>query len=251
MGTRRVEARDKTSARATEVRLGAMALPPTGTRYEDSRKPRCNRYLLPFLPLVDALADTFGKHCEVLLHDFTDPEHSVVKIANGHVTRRKVGAPATDFVLPFVHKSTRIASIAAYPTKSSEGAELRSTTLLIKTPRGRAVGALCINVDLTPLLSARDALDHLCATGGRHQTDVVGSPERFEATVEELIDGSIRQSLQRIGKPVPYMCKEDKLDVLRDLRAKGLFLIKGATRRVSRELSVSIATLYKYLEKIK
>jgi len=205
---------------------------------------------LPFLPLVDALADTLGTHCEVLLHDFTTPEHSVVKIANGHVTRRKVGAPATEFVLPFVHKATRVASIAAYPTKSSDGTELRSTTVLIKSPHGRAVGALCINVDLTPLLSARDALDQLCGTEHRHQTVAVDSPERFEATVEELIDGSLRQSLQRLGKPVAYMRKEDKLDVLRDLKAKGLFLIKGAARRVSRELSVSIPTVYKYLEEI-
>jgi len=45
-----------------------------------------NKYIEPFLPLVDALAETFGKNCEVVLHDFSKPDQSIIKIANGHLT---------------------------------------------------------------------------------------------------------------------------------------------------------------------
>lgn len=46
--------------------------------------------LKSFSPLVDCIADLFGSYCEVVLHDLSDPEHSIIKIRIGHVTGRKV-----------------------------------------------------------------------------------------------------------------------------------------------------------------
>jgi predicted transcriptional regulator YheO len=46
------------------------------------------------------------------------------------------------------------------------------------------------------------------------------------------------------------MEKEDKLRIISDLKERGLFLIKGAAKRVSKELNVSLPTIYKYLEEI-
>ncbi len=61
-----------------------------------------NNYIKHLLPLVDAIAGTFGKNCEVVLHDLRKPHQSIIKIANGHITNRKVGDPLTDLVLSFV-----------------------------------------------------------------------------------------------------------------------------------------------------
>jgi predicted transcriptional regulator YheO len=46
------------------------------------------------------------------------------------------------------------------------------------------------------------------------------------------------------------MGKEDKLNIIKDLKEKGVFLIKESAKRVSKELNVSLATIYKYLEEI-
>ena len=75
--------------------------------------------------------------------------------------------------------------------------------------------------------------------------------EKFEASVKNLIDDLLKKSIKGIGKPVVQMRKEDKLNILKDLKKRGLFLIKGSAQRVSRELSVSLPTIYKYLEEIK
>lgn len=61
-----------------------------------------NKYLKQIAPFVDAIAETLGKNCEVVLHDFHYPERSIVKIANGHVTGRTVGGPTTDLALRFL-----------------------------------------------------------------------------------------------------------------------------------------------------
>jgi predicted transcriptional regulator YheO len=46
------------------------------------------------------------------------------------------------------------------------------------------------------------------------------------------------------------MMKEDKLRVIKELKERGLFRIKGSNKRVSEELNVSLPTVYKYLEEV-
>lgn len=208
-------------------------------------------YVKPFFPLVEAIAETLGKNCEVVLHDFSQPDHSIVKIANGHVTGRDVGGPATGLVLGYVGKRTKTDSLVGYRTRTNRGAELKSTTILIKDAKGVVIGALCINIDITSYLSVKKTLEQLCLLSDREAAgDERESPEKFESSVDSLIHETLEQSISKTGKPVAYMRKEDKLRVIRDLKKRGLFLIKGSARRVSRELNVSLATIYKYLEEI-
>jgi predicted transcriptional regulator YheO len=205
-----------------------------------------------FLPLVEALAETLGKNCEVVLHDFREPHKSIIKIANGHITGRSVGGPATDLILSFLQrKDQRNHALIGYSTKTKKGAHLKSTTVFIRNDKGKIVGALCINIDITPYLSTKNVLDHLCfvpATVGPEQEKQ--SPEKFESSVDSIINELLEQSLRKIGKPIVHMEKGDKLQIIRDLKEKGLFLVKGAAKRVSQELHVSLATVYKYLEEI-
>lgn len=39
------------------------------------------------------LAQTFGKSCEIVLHDLSQPQSSVVYTINNHVTGRQIGQP--------------------------------------------------------------------------------------------------------------------------------------------------------------
>ena len=47
--------------------------------------------LKAYIPVANMLTQTFGKSCEVVIHDLTQPESSVVYVANGAVTGRKEG----------------------------------------------------------------------------------------------------------------------------------------------------------------
>ena len=49
--------------------------------------------LAPYVPIADLVAKTFGEDVEVVLHDLSDPQHSVVYVANNKVTGRQVGEP--------------------------------------------------------------------------------------------------------------------------------------------------------------
>ena len=208
-----------------------------------------NKYVEPFIPFVDALAETFGKNCEVVLHDFSKPHQSIVKIAHGHITGRDVGGPATDLILSYLGKKGReIESLIGYRTRTKKGAELKSTTVFIRDNKAKIVGALCINIDITPYISLKNLSEQYCDMSDIETERQL--PEKFESNVDLLINELLEQSIKRIGKPIVHMRKDDKLQIIRDLKENGLFLIKGSAKRVSQELNVSLATIYKYLEEI-
>ena len=50
-----------------------------------------NPLLKSYFPIADMIAGTFGRDCEVAVHDLEHPERSVVYVANGSVTGRKEG----------------------------------------------------------------------------------------------------------------------------------------------------------------
>jgi predicted transcriptional regulator YheO len=211
-----------------------------------------NNFLKPFIPLVDGIAETFGKNCEVVLHDFSKPEKSIIKIANGHVTGRDIGGPATDLILSFIGKKIKENSLVGYRTKSRKGADIKSTTVFIKNKKGIIVGALCINIDITPYVFVRNVLEGLCNLSDMNDRKKRGeASEKFEPNVEALVDELLKQSIDKMGKPVVHMRKDDKLKVIKNLKEKGVFFIKGTAKRISNELNVSLASIYKYLEEIK
>ena len=213
-----------------------------------------NKCIKQFIPWVDALAGAFGKNCEVVLHDFSNLEKSIVKIANGYITGREVGAPITDMTLRLFEEikgNKKDIAVIGYRTITKEGRELKSTSIFIRNEDGTAVGCLCINIDLAPYLSTKNLLDQICQTVSHDNVEWENeSPEKFVPDVDSLIGHLIKKALNKISKPAASLSKEDKLKVLRNLKKTGFFLIKGSVKRLSGELGVSLPTIYKYLEEI-
>lgn len=213
-----------------------------------------NTSLKPFLPWVDALAETFGSHCEVVLHDLRNLDKSIVKIANGHITGRQVGAPITDMGLRLFEedkKNGKNTAVIGYRTRSKDGRELKSTTLFIRDKKGNAVGCLCINIDLTPYLTAKGMIDQMCRLAGPDPIDTeTESPEKFVSDVDSLMGQLIDKAMHQASKPLVAMSKDDKLQVMRELKKSGYFLIKGSVKQLSKQWGVSLPTIYKYLEEV-
>jgi predicted transcriptional regulator YheO len=102
-----------------------------------SKKDRA--ILLALEPVVDGVATMFGGGCEVVLHSLEDLEHSLVKIANGHVTGRKEGASLTDHAVEMLKNasSSKNGRIETYYTKTSDGTLMRSVIVLIRNEEGK------------------------------------------------------------------------------------------------------------------
>src|SRR5215469_12791077 len=134
------------------------------TQGESKLKPAEKEYLLNFVSrLADALGQTVGKFCEVVVHDFSSPESSIIAIANGSLTGRKVGdtLDALGFQLLKTHPTSDLLN---YSTKTKGGKELRSSSVFLRDDKGQIFGALCVNVDISGLLKAQEWLQEVLGT---------------------------------------------------------------------------------------
>lgn len=69
-------------------------------------------YLDRYIPLVEFLGQALGERCEVVLHDLTVPEKSIIAIANGNISGRAVGGSVTDFLLKLLQRRKRACKLS-------------------------------------------------------------------------------------------------------------------------------------------
>lgn len=194
--------------------------------------------------VMKAIAAEVGTDCEVVLHDYEgDYDRTIVAIENGHVTGRKVGDCGTNLGLEVLRGTVSDGDKYNYLTKLPDGRMLKSSSVYFHDDEGKAIGALCINWDITEIQNAEQAIKNLVAAQEPEPVKEFISPN-----VGDILDALIRESLDFVGKPVEKMTKEDKMKGLKYLDEKGTFLIKKAGDRVTEFYHISKYTLYNYLE---
>ena len=208
-----------------------------------------------YIPLVKTIAEMFGKKCEVVLHDFSNPQHSIIVIENGQVTGRKIGDSLTDLALSVWKKNgyenKKTDRIVNYKTKSKDGKILKSSTVFIRNNQKKIIGCICINYDITVHSMFYKVMDEFCTTVDLDKKKSEKGIETFTSAVHEVLKNIIQEAVEKIGKPASLMQKEDKLMVAKIAEEKGAFLIKGAITKLAKEINVSRFTIYNYLEEIK
>lgn len=195
--------------------------------------------------LVEALAVAVGKNCEVVLHDLSNPERSIVAIANGHVTGRKVGDTLDALGLQLLRQPP-VDDLLNYQSKTKDGRVLRSSSIFLRDDSGKIFGAVCVNMDVTVPIKFEEWLKDIIDKG---TTDL---DEKFEDSVDEVLDRLIQNAVRTTGKGLPSeLTREEKISVISQLDAKGAFLIRYSVDHVAKFLEISKFTIYSYLEEIK
>lgn len=208
-------------------------------------------YTLEFLiQLADGLAKQFGPDCEVVIHDLAkhDLEHSVVYIANGHITNRKIGDGPSKVVLETFHKDPdKVRDHLGYLTHTSDGRILKSSTMYLRSTDKKSISyILSINYDITSLMTLERAVKNFIETDPL--TEKVKKPDPIVHNVNDLLDTLIQQSVDLIGKPAALMNKEEKVAAIQFLNDAGAFLITKSGDKVSKYFGISKFTLYSYID---
>lgn len=220
------------------------------------------RLIAVFAGMVEPIGRSLPTTSEVVLHDLSLLPNSIVAIY-GDVTGRRVGDPATDLLLEKVSNFSDD-NMVGYETTLPDGRSIRSSTMVIRDVAGTAVAALCINSDLTVWNSAQQVIDAMLGIHdgdrssyifrGLHAESDVAAPqpqtETFAHNVDELAAHLIHTALSAAGVPVELMHKRHKIEVVRDLKSRGMFLLRDAVDMVADELSVTRFTIYNYLNEI-
>ncbi|MFC2008688.1 transcriptional regulator [Chloroflexota bacterium] len=197
-----------------------------------------------FEQVVEGFGQILGSNCEIVLHALEDPSRSVIKIANGTVTGRTIGSPMTDFGMQILQNADKLESdvVGVYHTKSNRGTPLKSATVLIRNPRGKPIGMLCINMDLAvPLVDfARELVGTVQPTEER-------AVEHFPISATELVASTLEEALVEANSGRRLSTRERNRLVVAQLHNRGVFRVKGAVDIIARKMGVSRYTVYNYL----
>lgn len=199
------------------------------------------------VPLVKGLSIALGPDCEVVLHDVSDPEHSVVAIENGSISGRKVGDPLTDYGL-FSLKTALSSDIDYLPNflaRTRDGRRMRCNTLFLRDEQRKIVGYLCLNYDMTRAEIARGLLETLTTIASPVYSEHFA--DGTAAAGEDLLQRNLGLIRDLLGKPLHLLKRAERLEAIRHLEEKGFFLLKGSVEAFAQESGVSVFTVYRYL----
>lgn len=219
--------------------------------------------LQPFIQMVDFIGMAMGNNCEVVLHDVSNIEHSIVAVKNGHISNRKVGGSLTDLALKILKDKSYEEKnyLINYSGKTQDGKILRSSTFFIKDDNKKVVGMLCLNMDVSKMVDTRNLLDSLISGIHEMQTNNLqqnrdllhngcDTIEDLHTSIEDLTTSVISKTILETNISPYRMSANEKMEVVKQLNEKGVFLIKGAVSEVALHLKTSEATVYRYLNKI-
>lgn len=212
--------------------------------------------LRPVVPMLAAMA---GTHLEVVLHDVSRPEHSVVAIANGHISGRAVGSSVLEG--PHGDKgfaaATRVIStrgavhsvVDGYTTVTADGRTLKSASAIFRDASGVPFATLCLNADVSVFQATHAWLEQMLqpfrqaeAQAAASATAVAAAPPQMDALMQEIIGDAV---------PLAKMSKEEKIQAVREMQRRGLFIVKGGVQRAAAALQVSRFTIYNYMEELR
>ena len=185
--------------------------------------------------IIKGIAAQFGENCEVVLHDLTrNYEHTIVAIENGHVTGRKVGDSGTNMGLEILRGTSSGADQYNYVNRTLDNKIIKSSSIYLKDSNGDITGSICINFDITGLLSGQKELQSFINLQPENAMS-----EHFSGNIDDILDYLIGQSLDLIGKPINDMTKKDKMKAIEFLDKKGIFLIMKSMDKVADRFQIS------------
>lgn len=210
--------------------------------------------LRPVVPMLAAMA---GNHLEVVLHDVGRPENSVIAIANGHISKRAVGSSVLEG--PHDDKgfsaATRVVSSAGavhslvdgYTTVRADGRTLKSASAIFRDASGVPFATLCLNVDVSLFQATHAWMEQMLQPFRQAQALAPAPAPAVEAPQMDVLMQEIIGDAVSLAK----MSKEEKIQAVREMQRRGLFIVKGGVQRAAAALKVSRFTIYNYMEELR
>lgn len=213
-----------------------------------------NKKLLDkYISLIDFLGIICGPNFEIVLHDISTPEHSVIAVANGHISDRAVGAPLTDLAINLIQNKEyeKQEFVCNYAGKTRHGKQLVSSTYFIKE-NDTLIGLICVNHDTSALQEIRDKADlllnHFAIEKDENKS---GYQENLDSSIKNISHDMIMNTIREAHVSPDRMKAHEKKRLIKSLYEQGVFAMRGTVPLVARELGISEPTVYRYVKYIK
>ncbi len=215
-----------------------------------------------YIKLVEFLGHVVGPSYEISLHDIQGEECSLVAIVRGDISGRDLDSAPTAMARRAIAENAEGLDYRInYSGVARDGRPLRSSTFYIRDRKGELTGMLCFNFDDSEFQAITDHLFQLIHPDAYMEdkiavrTDILEGAEdeveRFDGSVLSAADSVLEELLSAGGVPAERLTQEEKIGIVAQLEARGIFRLKGAVAHVSEALHSSPASIYRYLSKVR
>lgn len=191
-----------------------------------------------FLPTAEAIQRLLHPYAEVVVHDIK--QNKIVAIFHP-ISKRRAG-DSSQFSQ---EEESGIANncIGPYEKINWDGRKLKSVSSVIRDENDKAVGMLCINLDISKLDQFQDLIKAFI------------NSEKFSAKLtplfkddwQERINTYIHTYLNRHHQTLELLNRHEKKQLIDHLYQSGAFTGKNAALYIAQIIGVSRATIYNYL----
>ena len=203
--------------------------------------------LVHYIKVGEIIAEMFSPYLEVIVHDLTNPNQSIIAIFNSHITGRKIGDGTSD--IGYKKLSNKLPDkIVNYSNKSPSGVDLKSSSLTIRNDDNEIIGSMGFNFDLSTFVNIKEFIDLFSKSVEMEELPKI--EEFFMWNIKTEIQQAINKYFTMNKLQGKVLNREDKLKVISYMKDKGYFSKKGAKTTISELLAISRPTLYKYLKEI-
>lgn len=193
--------------------------------------------------IADGIVALVGPHCEVVIHDFSDLEHSLVHIS-GNLTGRREGAPIPDLDYVPTDQDDIVENIYNYKGNIA-GRNMQFSTIWIRDSDGNPIGSFGINLDYSGLNQVQELIN-VFTTSSR-----MAVLQDISDELPKDLDDLIKLSIKRVrSQENPYdiraVSNDEKMRIVKGLDEQGVFKLRGAVNKIANMLDISRASVYNY-----
>lgn len=194
------------------------------------------------IPIAETFAKLLHPFAEVVIHDLKKDK---IEVIYNPLSRREVGDNSYldrwDFTLN-PHENV----IGPYEKINYDGRHLKSISLVLRDSNNKAVGFLCVNMDVSIFEAYQNTLQIFLSNNDKKISKETQG--LFKDDLYEQINTFIQNHCREEHLSLEVLSRDDKKNLILKLHEKGAFNGKNATQYIARILNISRATVYNYLK---
>lgn len=202
------------------------------------------------IPMMKFMSEIMGPDTELVLYDTETMKASYVihPLDEEMVAGSNMRSLERSFLENKVYEEKEY--IVNYRALSKGKNKLKSATLFLKEEDGSLSGILTVNMNVDKLIELRDVLDVIVSGKGEDKKKSQQFYDSFEISVEGMVKNAINAEVDRYGVEPSRLSHNEKMDIVRILDKRGIFLVKGAIGELASVLGTTETSIYRYLNKI-
>src|SRR3989338_6954214 len=191
-----------------------------------------------FLPTAEAIQRLLHPYAEVVVHDLKQDQ--IVAIYHPF-SKRRIGDAS---LFSEEEKMATLGDcIGPYEKINWDGRKLKSVSSVIRDENTKAVGMLCINLDVSKF----EKMSTLISEFIINNQFISQLAPLFQNDWQEKINQYVHAYLNKHHLTLESLDRTEKKDLIEHLYKDGAFIAKNAALYVAQVIGVSRATVYNYL----